>query len=69
MLPALIVGLGGATGLVEFDLGWFTGMTIVTLIVLVRPPWRPPLDGGLIVALYLRLVAVHLTHRLSGVWP
>ena len=62
MLPALIVGLGGATGLVKFDLGWFTGMTIVSLIVLARPHGARRLDGALIIALYLVFVAVHLTH-------
>jgi len=62
MLPALIVGLGGATGLVKFDLGWFIGMTIVTLLVLARPAGARRFDGVLIIALYLVFVAVHLTH-------
>ena len=62
MLPALIVGLGGATGLVKFDLGWFMVMTIVGLIVLARPRGAGRLDGALIIALYLVFVAVHLTH-------
>ena len=62
MLPALIVGLGGATGLVKFDLGWFTGMTIVTLLVLARPGGARRFDGALIIVLYLIFVAVHLTH-------
>ena len=60
MLPALIVGLGEATGLVKFDLAWFAGMTIVTLVVLARPSGARRLDGALIVALYLGFVAVHL---------
>jgi Ca2+/Na+ antiporter len=62
MLPALIVGLGETTGLVKFDLGWFTGMTIVTLLVLGRPGGARRFDGGLVIALYLVFVAVHLTH-------
>ncbi len=62
MLPALLVGLGGATGLVRFDLAWFTGMTIVTLLVLARPSGAHRLDGALLVSLYLAFVAVHLTH-------
>jgi cation:H+ antiporter len=62
MLPALIVGLGGATGLVKFDLGWFIGMTIVTLLVLARSGGARRFDGALIIALYLVFVAVHLTH-------
>ena len=61
MLPALIVGLGGATGLVKFDLGWFAGMTVVTLLVLGRRGGARRFDGGLIIALYLIFVAVHLT--------
>lgn len=60
MLPALIVGLGEATGLVKFDLAWFAGMTIVTLVVLARPSGARRLDGALIIALYLGFVAVHL---------
>ena len=62
MLPALIVVLGGATGLVKFDLGWFVGMTLVTLLVLARPGGARRFDGALIIALYLVFVAVHLTH-------
>ncbi len=62
MLAALIVGLGETTGLVKFDLAWFVGMTTVTLLVLARPHGARRLDGGLIVALYLGFVAVHLTH-------
>ena len=62
MLPALIVGLGEATGLVKFDLAWFAGMTLVTLVVLARPSGARRLDGALIIALYLGFVAVHLAH-------
>ena len=62
MLPALIVGLGEATGLVKFDLAWFAGMTLVTLLVLGRPYGARRLDGALIVILYLVFVVVHLAH-------
>jgi cation:H+ antiporter len=62
MLPALIVGLGGATGLVKFDLGWFIGMTLVTMLVLARPNGARRFDGGLLIVLYLLFVAVHLAH-------
>ena len=61
MLPALIVGLGEATGLVKFDLAWFAGMTLVTLL-LARPYGARRLDGALIVVLYLVFVVVHLAH-------
>jgi cation:H+ antiporter len=60
MLPALIVGLGDATGLVKFDLAWLTGMTLVTLAVLARPRGARRMDGALVIALYLGFVAVHL---------
>jgi cation:H+ antiporter len=60
MLPALIAGLGEATGLVKFDLAWFTGMTLVTLAVLARPGGARRFDGALIIALYVAFVAVHL---------
>ncbi len=60
MLPALIVGLGATTGLVKFDLAWFTGMTLVTLLVLARPHGARRLDGALVIVLYLVFVAVHL---------
>ena len=61
MLPALIVGLSEATGLVKFDLAWFTGMTLVTLAVLARPRGARRFDGLLIIALYVAFVAVHMT--------
>ncbi len=60
MLPALIVGLGTTTGLIKFDLAWFTGMTLITLLVLARPRGARRLDGVLLIALYLVFVAVHL---------
>lgn len=62
MVPALIVGLAETTGLVKFDLAWFTGMTVITLLVLARPGGARSLGGVLIIALYLGFVAVHLTH-------
>jgi cation:H+ antiporter len=62
MLPALIVGLGTASGLVKFDLAWFVGMTLVTLAVLARPRGGRRFDGLLIIALYVAFVTVHLVH-------
>ena len=62
MLPALIVGLGETTGLVKFDLAWFGGMTLITLLVLARPHGARRFHGGVLIALYLVFVAVHLAH-------
>jgi cation:H+ antiporter len=62
MLPALIVGLGEASGLVKFDLAWFAAMTLITLLLLSRPGGARRLDGAVVVALYLGFVAVHLAH-------
>jgi cation:H+ antiporter len=60
MLPAVIIGLGASTGLVEFDLAWFVGMTIVALLVLSRPRGARPVDGALLIALYVVFVVVQL---------
>jgi cation:H+ antiporter len=60
MFPALIVGLGAATGLVKFDLAWFTGMTLITLLALARPHGARRSDGALLILLYLAFVTVHL---------
>jgi cation:H+ antiporter len=62
MLPALIVGLGAASGLVRFDLGWLTAMTVFTLLLLARRDGARRLDGWLLIGLYLVFVAVHLAH-------
>jgi cation:H+ antiporter len=60
MVPAAIVGLGGATGLVKFDLAWFVGMTTIALLLLARSGGARRLDGIVLIALYLGFVAVHL---------
>jgi cation:H+ antiporter len=62
MLPALIVGLAGATGLVKFDLAWLAGMTLIALLVLARRGGARGADGVVLIALYLGFVAVHLVH-------
>jgi cation:H+ antiporter len=60
MLPAVIVGLAGATGLVKFDLAWLAGMTLFALVVLARPRGARRVDGIVLIALYLAFVAVQL---------
>ena len=36
LFPALIVGLAGSSGLVDFNFGWLLGMTCVALLLLSR---------------------------------
>jgi cation:H+ antiporter len=60
IVPALIVGLGGATGLVKFDLAWLTLMTLFALLVLARPRGARRADGIALIVLYLGFVAVQL---------
>jgi cation:H+ antiporter len=62
MLPAVIVGLAGATGLVKFDLAWLTAMTLIALLVLARRGGARRVDGVVLIALYLGFVGVHLVH-------
>jgi cation:H+ antiporter len=60
VLPALFLSLGGASGLVGFDLAWLILMTSAA-ILLLRPPRGAGRPGGLLlIALYLVFVAVHL---------
>jgi cation:H+ antiporter len=60
LLPALIVGLAGSSGLIQFNLEWLLGMTCVTLLLLTRPAGIGRRGGFVLVALYAVFVAVQL---------
>ena len=57
-VPALLLTLGDFSGLVEFDLVWMIGMTVVVLTLLARPRGVGPVAGGLLVALFVVFAGV-----------
>jgi cation:H+ antiporter len=57
-IPALFLSLGSFSGLVAFDLAWLVGMTLVTLVLLVRGVDRG--RGALVVGLYVVFLAVQI---------
>ena len=62
VLPALIVGLAGRTGLVGFNFAWLLGMTCVALLLLSRATGIGRRGGAALVALYAVFVAVQLVY-------
>src|SRR5262249_867369 len=62
LLPALIVSLGDATGIVKFDLAWLALMTVLALLVLARPRGARRADGIVLIALYAVFILVQLIH-------
>ncbi len=60
MLPALLIGLEPASGLVRFDLAWLVVMTLAAILLLTRRRGAGRLGGGLLVLLYVVFVAVQL---------
>jgi cation:H+ antiporter len=58
LLPALVVGLAPATGGVDFDLLWLTGMTVLVLLLLARPGGIGRVGGVCLVAVYVVFVTV-----------
>jgi cation:H+ antiporter len=60
MVPALLIGLEPASGLVRFDLAWLIVMTLAALLLLSRRRGAGRGGGGLLIALYLVFVAVQL---------
>jgi cation:H+ antiporter len=57
VLPALVLTLAPATGLVTFDVYWLVGMTAVVLLLLARGGVGRP-QGALLVGLYAIFVGV-----------
>ncbi|MGA8746575.1 MAG: hypothetical protein WB507_12025 [Solirubrobacterales bacterium] len=62
MVPALIVGLAPASGLVKFDLGWLIVMTLVALLLLAGRRGAGRVGGVLLIVLYGVFVIVQIAH-------
>jgi cation:H+ antiporter len=62
LFPALVVGLAGRSGLVDFNFDWLIGMTCVALLLLSRNTGIGRRGGALLVALYAVFVAVQLVY-------
>jgi cation:H+ antiporter len=62
LLPALVVGLAGASATVDFDLAWLLVMTAVALVLLAPRRGLGPLGGGVLIALYAVFIAVQLAY-------
>lgn len=60
IVPALVVGLGAASGLVKFDLAWLILMTGVMLALLFRRGGSTRAGGMFLIALYLAFVVAQL---------
>lgn len=60
IMPGVIVGLSSATGLVRFDLAWLILMTLVAVLLLMRPRGAGRLAGAGLIGLYLVFLIVHL---------
>jgi cation:H+ antiporter len=60
LFPALVVGLAGRSGLVDFNFIWLIGLTCVALLLLSRTTGIGRRGGALLVALYAVFVAVQL---------
>jgi cation:H+ antiporter len=62
LFPALIVGLAGSSGLVNFNFGWLLGMTCVALLLLSPTIGIGRRGGAVLVGLYAVFVAVQLVY-------
>ena len=62
LFPALVVGLAGRSGLVDFNFDWLLGMTCVALLLLSRTTGMGRRGGAALVALYAVFVAVQLVY-------
>lgn len=60
MVPALLIGLEPASGLVRFDLAWLIVMTLVALLLLTPRCGSGRGGGGLLILLYVVFVAVQV---------
>ena len=59
---ALIIGLAGRTGLVDFNFVWLLSMTCVALLLLSRTAGIGRRGGAALVGLYAVFVAVQLVY-------
>ena len=62
VFPALVVGLAGRTGLVDFNFVWLLGMSCVALLLLSNAAGIGRRGGAALVALYAVFVAVQLVY-------
>ncbi len=60
IVPALFVGLAGATPTARLDLLWLTGMSLLSLCWLVRPAGIGRFGGIVLIGLYGGFVAIQL---------
>jgi Ca2+/Na+ antiporter len=58
LVPALVVGLAGRSGLTDFNLAFLIGMTCLAVLLVGRGIGRA--GGALLIALYAVFVAVQL---------
>ena len=62
VLPALVIAVAPLTGIVTFDFAWLLAMTVVALVLLVRPGGVRRAHGAILIALYVAFVVV------QGIW-
>ena len=62
LVPALVVGLAGHSGLTEANLAWLVAMTCVVVVLLAPRGGLTRLGGALLVCLYAAFVAVQLAY-------
>jgi cation:H+ antiporter len=60
LVPALVVGLAGRSGVTDFNLSFLLGMTCVSLLLLARGIGRR--GGALLIALYAIFVIVQIAY-------
>ncbi len=62
LIPALFVGLASATTSVKLDFAWLGVMTLFALVALAARRGMGRTSGGVLIAMYLVFVAIHLAH-------
>ena len=62
LVPALVVGLAGHSGLTEANLAWLVAMTCVVVVLLAPRRGMTRLGGALLVCFYAAFVAVQLAY-------
>jgi cation:H+ antiporter len=62
LVPALVVGLAGRSGITDFNLAWLAATTCVVVVLLARPRGMTRPGGALLVCLYAAFVAVQLAY-------
>jgi cation:H+ antiporter len=60
MLPALVIGLGSASGNAKFGVGWLIVMTLASVLLLARRKGVGRPSGVILIALYFVFVGIQL---------